>query len=52
MDVRGSSFLSTGSLSVDQMINVADCGFLQLMSYPVFNYFFSAMIVLAFSFLK
>ena len=29
MDLHGSSFLATGSLSVDQMIHVADCAFLQ-----------------------
>ena len=45
MDLRGVSFLSTGSSSVDWMINVADCPFLQLMWYPEFSYFFSAMIV-------
>ena len=49
MDLRGPLFLSTGILSLDWMINVADRALLQFMWFLEFSYFFSAMIILVMS---
>ena len=37
MDLRWSLLVSTGILSLDEMINVADRAFSQLMWFPEFN---------------